>query len=233
MVASAHLLFLIRNTTHIRLAIQKKSDVPQTKKRGGKQKDAEEVAQSYVNKFLLFGKHKLAAYANSETGCPFYLDKEETEGEFFGKGNVIKKLSKHNSEMCKRPGMAISLSGGSLDAGCKAMLKHMPSPSAKDQNAEQEKYKKSGVGEFMCMLASEKGKKLVEAFATINVGQHVRRSTREIDEAVNILVDTITKERKSLRKILGKTASTCAKIYLMSMAFIEMVHLVLLTGFVS
>ena len=158
-----------------------------------------------IAKFKFLAKRLLAAYPD-EDGVPFYLGDAADEGEFFNKGFLMGTCRKDNCELFHRLGMALNLDAASMDEGVKLMGTVAPSSAA------------AGIANLTDHLAENGAFK--KAIHVLNAGTSSKPSKTKIKKAVKEYC-TFFRENQDLRNSLASAATYSAKLYLMSMTFLQ------------
>lgn len=157
-------------------------------------------------------KASLRPYA-SPSGSPFYTARQQSDTDFLSLSTVAKAQQTWTTEICNRPGIALSEAGSTINMGKSLLLAY----AAEDATAGE----KLGFKGVVDMLESEDGKKFLAAAATFDKFDDSPKQAAALDTAARAWVKFLSTDTKSKAKRVQRMVKTAAKSYLFGMELLQ------------
>ena len=147
------------------------------------------------------------------SGSPFYTARQQSDTDFLSLGTVAKAQQTWTTEICNRPGIALSEAGSTINMGKSLLLAY----AAEDATAGE----KLGFKGVVDMLESEDGKKFLAAAATFDKFDDSPKQAAALDTAARAWVKFLSTDTKSKAKRVQRMVKTAAKSYLFGMELLQ------------
>ena len=157
-------------------------------------------------------KSSLRPYASS-SGSPFYAARQQSDTDFLSLGSIASALQTWTSEICTRPGIALSEAGGTIGMGQSLLFAY-----CKDGSAAGEKLGFTGVVEI---LQTEEGKKFLAAAAAFDKFDDTAKNAAALQTAAKDWVAFLSTDPKGKAKRLQRMVKTAATTYIFGIEILQ------------